>query len=63
MVATVRVVAVYAISLNEEQHVRRFLESVREADVLVVADTGSTDGTVAALHERGAQVHRIAIRP
>lgn len=42
-------VAVYAISLNEQVFVARFMSTAREADLVVVADTGSSDGTVAAL--------------
>lgn len=38
-------VAVYAIALNEEKHVERFLSSAADADLVLVADTGSTDGT------------------
>ena len=56
-------IAVYAIALNERQHVERFLESVRDADLVVIADTGSTDGTVEALRSGGAIVHDIVIRP
>lgn len=38
-------VAVYSICKNEEKHVARWLDSVREADVIYVLDTGSTDRT------------------
>lgn len=38
-------VAVYAISKNEEQFVERFMESVKDADLIAIADTGSTDNT------------------
>lgn len=56
-------VAVYAIALNEEAFVERFMTTAREADVVLVADTGSTDGTVAALEREGAVVHRISVSP
>ena len=56
-------VAVYAIALDEEQFVERFMATAREADLVLVADTGSTDGTVAALQREGAVVHRITISP
>jgi tetratricopeptide (TPR) repeat protein len=56
-------VAVYAIALNEVGHVARFLASSQGADLISVADTGSTDGTVAALRQGGAIVHQIAVRP
>jgi len=54
---------VYAIALNEVQFVDRFMDSVGEADLVLVADTGSTDGTVERLRERGAVVHSVSIRP
>jgi hypothetical protein len=39
-------IAVYAISKNEEQFVERFLESAKEADLIMIGDTGSTDDTI-----------------
>ena len=39
-------VAVYAISKNEEKFVKRWYESMKEADSIYVLDTGSTDNTV-----------------
>lgn len=54
---------VYAISKNEEQFVRRFCESAKEADLIVIADTGSTDGTVDLARECGAVVHSVHISP
>jgi hypothetical protein len=56
-------IAVYTIALNEAHHVDRWRSSAKDADYLVVADTGSTDDTVERLRAAGAQVHRIAIRP
>lgn len=57
-------IAVYAIAHNESQFVRRFCESVGpHADALVVADTGSTDDTVALLREYTPHVHQIGVRP
>lgn len=38
-------IAVYAIALNEAAHVQRWLDSARDADINLIADTGSTDGT------------------
>ena len=40
--------AVYAICKDEEQFVRRWLDSKGEADVICLLDTGSTDGTLEA---------------
>jgi hypothetical protein len=56
-------IAVYAISLNEERFVDRFMENASEADIVVVADTGSTDATVQKLRLHGASVHQISIQP
>lgn len=56
-------IAVYAISKNEEQFVKRFCESAKDADMIVIADTGSTDDTVGLARECGAHVHHICIKP
>jgi glycosyltransferase involved in cell wall biosynthesis len=56
-------VAVYTIALNEAKHVNRWVDSVQNADCLVVADTGSTDGTQELLRARGVQVYDIRIKP
>lgn len=49
-------IVVYAISCNESKFVDRWMDSMREADAVVVLDTGSTDDTVAKLRARGAKV-------
>lgn len=54
---------VYAISLNEIKHVDKFMAASAEADLVLVADTGSTDGTVERLRELGATVYSITQRP
>lgn len=56
-------IAVYAISKNEEQFVKRFCESAKDADLIVIADTGSTDNTVLEAKSCGAVVHDIVISP
>ena len=56
-------ICVYAISKNEEQFVERFCESAKDADLIVIADTGSTDGTAQAARDCGAVVHDIHISP
>lgn len=56
-------IAVYAISKNEEQFVKRFCESAKNADLILIADTGSTDNTVKVAQENGALVHNIYINP
>ncbi|TRC73911.1 glycosyltransferase [Mesorhizobium sp. WSM4307] len=56
-------VAVYTIALNEAANVERWANSAVDADYRIVADTGSTDDTVARLTAAGVTVHRIAVRP
>jgi hypothetical protein len=56
-------IAVYAICLNEERFVDRFMDAAADADVVVIADTGSTDGTIAAFRRRGVEPHSISIEP
>ncbi|MGX8700967.1 tetratricopeptide repeat-containing glycosyltransferase [Caproiciproducens sp.] len=56
-------ICVYAICKNEEKFVDRWMDSMGEADVIVVTDTGSTDGTVEKLRERGAVVCTEEIKP
>lgn len=56
-------VCVYAISKNEEKFVDRWMDSMGEADLVVVTDTGSDDGTVDKLRERGAVVYIDKIQP
>ena len=56
-------IAVYAISKNEEAFVKRFCESAAEADLILIADTGSTDNTASLAAECGATVHNIFVSP
>ena len=56
-------IAVYAISKNEEMFVQRFCDSAKDADIILIADTGSTDKTVELALECGAKVYDIAIKP
>ncbi len=56
-------ICVYAISKNEEHFVERWMDSVSEADLVVVLDTGSTDKTVEKLRRRGAVVYEEVISP
>lgn len=44
-------VAVYTIAKNEAIHARAFAESVKDADEVLVLDTGSTDETIELLHD------------
>ena len=56
-------IAVYAISKNEEQFVQRFCDSAKDADLILIADTGSTDATVKLALDCGAKVYDICIKP
>ena len=56
-------ICVYAISKNEEQFVERFCASAKDADLILIADTGSTDNTAVKAAECGAVVHDIFISP
>lgn len=44
-------IGVYAVAKNEARFAARFAESIKDADAVVVADTGSTDATVQILKE------------
>lgn len=56
-------IAVYTIALNEEQFVEPWYESAKEADYLLIADTGSTDNTVKWAEERGITVIHTMVKP
>jgi glycosyltransferase involved in cell wall biosynthesis len=55
--------AVYAIAKNESKHVARWYESVKDADEIVVLDTGSTDDTVQLLKDLGVKVVQAELEP
>jgi len=56
-------ICVYAIAKNEAQFVQRFAESAKDADLILVADTGSTDETLAACKDAGVVAQTICITP
>lgn len=56
-------IAVYAISKNEEMFVERFCKSAADADMILIADTGSTDRTIELAKAHGAVVPEICITP
>ena len=56
-------ICVYAICKNEEKFVDRWVDSMQEADEIVVLDTGSTDKSVEKLLARGVKVVKKIISP
>ncbi|HUG15805.1 MAG TPA: hypothetical protein VMM78_12415 [Thermomicrobiales bacterium] len=56
-------IAAYAISRNVAAHVERFMMDVADADLFIVADTGSTDDTVERLRATRAIVHEVTVTP
>jgi glycosyltransferase involved in cell wall biosynthesis len=50
-------IAVYTIALNEEQNLQTWYDSAKEADHLLILDTGSTDNTTHLAHSLG--IHTI----
>ena len=56
-------IAVYTIALNEASFVERWYQSAKDADYLLIADTGSTDLTVKYAQNLGINVIRIGVKP
>ena len=56
-------IVVYGICKNEEKFARRWMQSMSEADEVIVLDTGSDDQTVSFLREAGAKVVTEEISP
>lgn len=56
-------IAVYTIALNEEKHVKRWYESAKDADFLLIADTGSTDSTAFISKSLGIATYKIEVKP
>jgi tetratricopeptide (TPR) repeat protein len=56
-------VAVYTIARNEAEQVERWARSASEADILLIGDTGSTDGTAERARELGIEVHEARLEP
>lgn len=56
-------IAVYTIALNEEKFVEPWYNSAKDADYLLIADTGSSDATVEKAKELGINVVSVGIRP
>ena len=56
-------ICVYAICNGEVDFVPRFMEGAKDADLILVCDTGSTDGAGDKLRELGATVYDISVKP
>lgn len=60
-------IAVYAPCKNEEKHIERWMEMSKDADVRLLADTGSTDTTISRIPINASFaptcVHHISIQP
>lgn len=56
-------ISVYAIAKDERKFCARWMDSMREADEVVVLDTGSADGTPDVLRSLGAKVEVREISP
>lgn len=54
-------ICIYTICKNELQFVDRWLESMKEADSIVVLDTGSTDGTYEYLIEKKKEYPQLIV--
>lgn len=56
-------IAVYAVALNEERFINRWYSSAKEADFVIVADTGSTDNTVDIGLSLGINIVPVCVKP
>jgi glycosyltransferase involved in cell wall biosynthesis len=56
-------IAVYTIALNEQKHVTRWFDSAKDADLLLIADTGSSDNTKYIAKSLGISIHDIEVNP
>ncbi len=56
-------IIVYAICKNEEQFIKRWLASIKDADDIYVLDTGSTDNSFSLLKNAGVHVKKKIITP
>lgn len=56
-------IAVYTIAKNEEQFVEKWYKAAKDADYLLIADTGSTDNTIKKAKKLGINVVSISVKP
>lgn len=53
----------HAIAKNEAKFVERFCAVAKDADLIQIVDTGSTDNTVELALNLGLTIHQINISP
>ena len=56
-------ICVYAICKNESKFIKRWYESIKEADYIFILDTGSTDNSINILNELGINYKQKIIEP
>lgn len=56
-------IAIYTIALNEARNVPTFMDSHRDADLVVIGDTGSTDNTKDLIKQSGGHVVNLRVLP
>lgn len=52
-------IAVYSICKNESKNIKRYLDSIKDADHILVLDTGSTDDSIELLRKYGGPNLRV----
>ena len=61
--ANKNMICVYAICKNESQNIEKWANSMKEADCIIVLDTGSEDDSVEKLQKCGVRVFQQVINP
>jgi len=56
-------VAVYAINKNHAENLQKWADCARDADYLIMADTGSSDDSVIVGTQAGIEMHTITVDP
>jgi len=56
-------VAVYTIALNEEKFIEKWYSSAKDADYLLIADTGSSDNTLDTAKKLGINTTTVLVKP
>ena len=54
---------IYALCKNEIEYIEKWLESVKQADEIIVVDTGSTDGTWEVLQKSNVKCYQKIFEP